>query len=112
MCLVIFKDLKMKKIVFILLILFTTSEVMAQENADVVKSYMAKYQKFIESLTPQERIIYMLSHSCNSSSSSSSSECDLDYSTKRKIDDTYDLVKKIHDNLRGWGYDDYKIKCK
>ena len=114
----------MRKMLFVLSVLLGINNAMAQEatnpfdfrNFDY-QSYQIKLQKFLETLTPQEKIVYIMSQS--KSSSSSSGECELDSGIERKIDDIYEKVKDIDniykkvkdidDNLSYGMF--YKIKC-
>ena len=104
----------MKKIFLVLSFLLIINTAMAQEISNLFnfqnfdyQSYQTKVQKFLETLTPQEKIIFVMSQT--KSSSSSSRECELDSSVERKIDDIYEKVKDIDQNLYyGWKY---KIDC-
>ncbi len=104
----------MKKIMLIIYILLNMTPAMAQETENLFdfrnfdyQAYQIKLQKFLETLTPQERIIFVMSQ--NKNSSNSSKECELDSGIERKIDDIYKKVKDIDDNLFYGMY--YKIKC-
>ncbi|MBQ8750615.1 MAG: hypothetical protein IJZ30_03140 [Alphaproteobacteria bacterium] len=105
----------MRKMLFVLSVLLGINNAMAQETTNPFdfrnfdyQAYQIKLQKFLETLTPQERIIFVMSQ--NKNSSNSSKECELDSGIERKIDDIYEKVKKIDNNLYFGSY--YKIKCK
>ena len=93
----------MKKMLLVLSIILGINNAMAQETTNPFdflnfdfQAYQVKLQKFLETLTPQERIIFIMSQS--KSSSNSSKECELDSSTKNKID-KIDKIDKIYDKL-------------
>ena len=105
----------MKKIFLVLSFLLVINTAMAQETSNLFnfqnfdyQSYQTRVQKFLETLTPQEKIIFVMSQS--------SRECELDSSVERKIDDIYEKVKDIYEKVKdidqnlyhGWKY---KIDC-
>ena len=93
----------MKKMLLVLSIILGINNAMAQDTENLFDfrnfdylAYQAKVQKFLETLTPQEKIVYIMSQ--NKNSSNSSKECELDSGIERKIDDIYEKVKDI-DNI-------------
>ena len=95
----------------IMYILLNITPAMAQETTNPFdfrnfdyQAYQIKLQKFLETLTPQERIIFIMSQSKSSSSST------IDSDIERKIDEIYKKVKDIDDNLYYGMY--YQIDCK
>ena len=86
----------MKKIYFVLtiIVILFTQNVFAQEknNAFDPQAYQIKVQKFIETLTPEERMMFYISFLAQNNSSG---KCELDWSTKDKIDKIYDILKGV-----------------
>ena len=67
----------MRKMLFVLSVLLGINNAMAQETTNPFdfrnfdyQAYQIKLQKFLETLTPQERIIFVMSQNKNSSNSS------------------------------------------
>lgn len=91
----------MRKMLFVLSVLLGINNAMAQETTNPFdfhnfdyQAYQMKLQKFLETLTPQEKIIFVMSQSKSSSSSS----------IERKIDDIYDKLEEMDRKLRLGSY--------
>ena len=106
----------MKKMLLVLSIILGINNAMAQDTENLFdfrnfdySAYQAKVQKFLETLTPQEKIVYIMSQS--KSSSSSSEGCELDWSTKNKIDKIDEIYDKLEDMDRKLRYGSYSLDC-
>ena len=80
-----------------------------QNNTFNIQVYQQKLQKFIETLTPQEKMLFMLSQNKRSLglSSNSTVEEKLD-EIYEKIDDIYDKVDDVEYKLR---HGSYYVNC-
>lgn len=99
----------MKKLCFLFMMffLYSTSNVSAQisgNNFDLQK-YQVKLQKFVESLTPEERMMFAYSFSQSSRGNGLSS------STEDKIDKIYDILKGLESITCDSAYSG-KLECK
>lgn len=94
--------------------LLNITPAVAQETTNPIdfhnfEAYQIKLQKFLETLTPQERIIFVMSQS--KSSSNSSKECELDWNTKNKLDKIEDIYDKLEEMDRKLRYGSYSLDC-
>ena len=91
----------MRKIIYAICIFLNIHVAAAQETTNHFdfrnfdyQAYQMKLQKFLETLTPQEKIIFVMSQSKSSSSSS----------IEGKIDDIYDKLEEMDRKLRLGSY--------
>ena len=108
----------MRRIIFVICVFLNIHITMAQETTNLFdfhnfdyQSYQVKLQKFMETLTPQEQIIFVMSQTKNTSTSSK--EYELDGNIEDKINEIYNKVKEIDSHI-SYGIDCnnlYEVDC-
>ena len=86
--------MKRSLFLFVVIVSLSTHNVFAQvkNNTFDYQAYQMKVQKFIETLTPEEKTMFYVSFLAQNKSSR---ECELDWSTKDKIDKIYDILEEV-----------------